>query len=275
MNKTNDIVIGAVTNCHFHQIELWCNSLDQSGFSGTKALIVYALSNQLRDTLEQKGYKVIDGKHLERKIVVQRFKDIPELVVEQLGSSFRYVIATDVFDVVFQSDPSNWLTENMNSKLVNVGSECIRYKDESWGQGNLISSFGHDVYNQHKDNVIYNAGTVAGDFNSMMSLFMDIYNLSITSSIDNADQAALNILIHSDKYKDVTNFASMESAWCCQAGTVAHPDVVNRYRPYLTEPEPVFNGGECFTSKCQMFTLVHQYNRVPQWQDAFNQIYRK
>lgn len=267
--RNRDLVIGAATNCSMQEIQIWCNSIDQSNFTGAKALVVYDVGDDVRACLQQKGYTTLEGNKLHKRIVVQRFKDIPELVSQKLGNDFRYIIATDVFDVVFQSNPSKWLETNLWDKKINVGSECIAYKDEDWGRDNLRASFGADVYDNHKDNIIYNAGTIAGEFDTMLTLFQDIYEMSIQAGTPNADQAALNVLIHTDKYKSVTNFATMQSGWCCQAGTVAHPNIVAKYANSLTEPLPVFIDGVCYTSEGVEFALVHQYNRVPEWREAY------
>lgn len=273
-----NLVIGAVTACETSRVDMWLNSLTMCNFTGTKAMVVYNLNKEFTGYLESKNCVVLDAGKLEHSysIVVKRFRDIPNLVVNKLGTNFEYVVATDIFDVVFQYDPINWLQNNLIDKSINVGSECIALEHEHWGRDNMRQSFGNDTYEQYKHNVVYNAGTVAGKTTQLFELFEDVYNLSTTSRIHNPDQAALNILIHNDKYKDQVNFASMESGWCCQAGTTAHPGIVDRYREFLTEPEPILDHQEkkVYTSSGRLFSLVHQYNRVPVWDAAFKSIYR-
>ena len=47
----NDIVIGSITGYDFDKIKQWVNSLDRSGFTGTKAMICYNVSYETVEEL--------------------------------------------------------------------------------------------------------------------------------------------------------------------------------------------------------------------------------
>ncbi len=68
-----------------------------------------------------------------------------------------------------------------------------------------------------------------------------------------------------------------EDGWACQAGTTVDPLKINHYRNYLLEPEPYMdvNDGFVKTSKGDIFTLVHQYDRVPVWNGIISKKYFK
>ena len=70
---------------------------------------------------------------------VQRFISIYQYLS---ANPARYVITTDVRDVVFQKNPINWLDLYLGNKTVAVASECLRYKDEPWGDNNIKETFG-------------------------------------------------------------------------------------------------------------------------------------
>ena len=63
--------------------------------------------------------------------------------------------------------------------------------------------------------------------------------------------------------------------WACEAGTVADPTKINDFRPNLLCPEPVFQDGLVKTHDQYVYSIVHQYDRVPEWkkfvQEKFGQ----
>jgi hypothetical protein len=141
-----DIVIGAVTNYNWDKIKCWANSLDQSGFDGVKIVLCYNIDFETAEELTKRGYSILafgrneETKRLEYKkenfnICLDRFFHI-WYFLNRLSEKeqFRYVIATDVGDVIFQSNPSKWLEDNMGDKKILVGSECIQYQHEEWNR---------------------------------------------------------------------------------------------------------------------------------------------
>ena len=125
--------------------------------------------------------------------------------------------------------------------------------------------YGPDVWKAYRDKLIYNAGTIAGEFSSMMDLCLQVYLMSPGERVPYSDQQALNLLLGSKVYREMTCFASSEDGWACQAGTTADPNLLPKVRRYLTGPSPSFDGEFVRTAAGEIFTLVHQYNRIPQW----------
>ena len=54
---------------------------------------------------------------------------------------YRYVIATDVTDVVFQSDPSVWLRSKIGDKQICASGESLPYRDEPWGNASMRNGY--------------------------------------------------------------------------------------------------------------------------------------
>jgi hypothetical protein len=186
----------------------------------------------------------------------------------------RYVIAADPKDVIFQQNPSKWIEDNIGDKKIIVGSESLKYKDEQWGKNNLIESFGDFIYDRCKDNLIYNCGTVGGEWKTMSELFLNIYLMCIGSPNNTPDQAALNTLLSLDVYKNITRFTMSEEAWACQAGTTVDNKVVSINKNNLTEPQPYLDGDIVKTSTGIPFTLIHQYDRIPEWKSILETKYK-
>ena len=54
-----DVVIGCITNYTFENIKLFVNSIDRSGFSGHKVMIVYNVPFSTVNELKKRGWIVI------------------------------------------------------------------------------------------------------------------------------------------------------------------------------------------------------------------------
>ena len=284
-----DIVVGCITGYDFEKIKPWVNSLDRSGFDGVKAMLCYNVSFETVEELVKRNYTVLAfGKNEEEKrfeykkenfsIVVERFLHM-WYFLKKLSGQYRYIVTTDVKDVIFQSNPSTWLENNIRGKQINVACESIRYRDEEWGNHNLLKSFGPLIHDHNKDNLIYNAGTISGEFDTMMDLFLNINMLCNGTSpfIEGGggpDQAALNVLLNMKPYKDITNFAMSEDGWAAQLGTTG-PQVEEKYGDKLIEDSPEFDEVNSLvtTSDGKPFVLVHQYDRVPNWKEKIERKY--
>jgi hypothetical protein len=153
----NDLVIGAITNYNFNAIEPWVNSLERSGFDGDKAMLCYNINFDVCNELRNRGFKVFgfeQNEELRRleytkpnfNVVVERFLHMA-FVLRELDTKYRYIISTDVKDVVFQRNPSEWLEKNLGDTYkVAAASESIGYDQEDWGNFNLFRSFGPQIY---------------------------------------------------------------------------------------------------------------------------------
>jgi len=274
----NDIVVGCITGYTFDKIKPWVNSLDTCGFDGTKAMICYNVDYETVDELVKRNYTILAFKKNDEKkrfeykenfsIVVERFLHL-WFLLKRFKGQYRNIITTDVKDVIFQTNPSTWLENNLGDKEINVACESIRYQDEEWGSHNLMKAFGALIHDHNKENLIYNAGTISGKFDTMSDLFLNIYMLCnstnhFTEGGGGPDQAALNILLNMKSYKDITNFAMSEDGYAAQLGTTG-PQIAGKYGNKLVEKNPILVDNMICTSEGVPFSIVHQYDRVPEW----------
>lgn len=289
-----DLVVGAITGYDFETIKPWVNSLDRCGFEGDKAMFCYNVSFDVANELSARGYKVLGFERNEEdrcleyskpgfNIVVERFLHMA-FVLRELETKYRYIISTDVKDVVFQRNPSDWLLANLgrtnldSAAKVVAASESIVYVQEQWGNLNLFRSFGPQVYHTFKDKVISNAGVMAGEFNTMLDLFMHVKLLSDSAPAHyiegggGPDQAAYNVLINSLPWRNITRFTQSEECWAAQLGTTG-PQIAHKYGQLLTEPSPILRDGLVCNSQGEPFSIVHQYDRVPEWKDIIMERY--
>lgn len=258
-----DIMIGCFNSYLPENIRPWVNSIKKSGFDGDLLAIIYgngSAEQQSSVYLKSGGFEVVSIPSFSKSIVVDRFKDMA-LYLHRNRAKYRYVIATDVGDIVFQTNPSEFLEKHLVDKDILVGSECIHYRDETWGRQNMRMSYPSQA-DMMMDKVIYNAGSIAAKVDAAIELFVDIYNMSITTPVYNPDQAAMNILVHT-KYLDKTNLCSMKEGWSIQCGTVADPNRLKEYGHLLIENDFKFDAGVGYNISGDKVCLVHQYNRVP------------
>ena len=257
------LIIGAFTGYNYNQLKPWAESIGRVGFRGDKVMVVGSATESTRQSLIDEGFILVDMLRVDAPIHVARFLTIYHYL-KDTWQDYEYVVTTDVKDVYFQTDPIKWLLINGMGDLV-VGSESMRYKDEPWGNENLMQTYGPYVHDIFKDNKIYNVGTIGGLAENVKDLMFSIYSNAINRPIPIVDQAVFNVLIQTQPYKNTTFFAEQSDGWACQAGTTADPSKMEAFRPFLTEAEPIFEDGIVKTSKGQPFCIVHQYDRNPIW----------
>jgi hypothetical protein len=274
-----DIVIGSITNYKWHQISNWVNSLDKSGFSGLKVMLCYNIDFEVAEELTKRDYTIFafgrddeNNKLVYNKenfnICLDRFLHIWYFLSRlQNKDQYRYIIATDVGDLIFQTNPSEWIENNIDDKELLVGSECIRYKDEEWNKQNMFLSFGPLVYESMQDKLVHNAGAIAGKFDTFIDMCLNIFLSSGGSPVNvpgggGPDQAALNVLMNLKPYKDITKFAKSEDGWAAQLEVMANPLKEEKYKDVITEPKLHIVNGEVFTHTGKKYCIVHQYDVV-------------
>lgn len=272
---SKDIIIGSFTNYDWNKIKFWVNSISASGFTGDKAMLIYNCEIQTAQALSERGFKIMafnqdkntghlyfDGQLI---IVVERFFHLWQFMSQLFKDyDYRYVIHTDVKDVVFQTNPSDWLSANMGDAKILASSESLQYQHEPWGNDNMARSFPW-VYPIVKDQPIWNCGVQAGVPDVMKDLWLNIYLLCKGNVVPNPDQAAYNVLLNLEPYKSITKFSTSEDGWACQAGTTIDPAKIAGFKQHLLEPQPLWDGKYATTSTGIRHTVLHQYDRIPTW----------
>jgi hypothetical protein len=271
---SKSLIIGAFTNYNYNQLKPWVESIDECGFTGDKAMVVGNASQETIDELVKRNFIIIPMSDIKAPIHVARFLSIYDFL-KNTWQNYSHVVTTDVKDVYFQTNPIVWLELNLKNKKLVAGSEGMRYKDEPWGNENLMQAYGPYVHEQFKNNEIYNVGTIGGVSEYVKDMMFNILFNAINRPIPICDQAVYNVLIQTQPFKGVTYFAKQLDGWACQAGTTVDPSKIESFRPHLLEPEPKFEDGIVKTSLGRTFAIVHQYDRVPQWKEHIKQKYKQ
>ena len=268
-----DLIIGCSTNYDWSKIKYWINSVNQSGFKGKKVMILMNCDIETATKVLKAGFEVISfgtdamGNLTHQSpfmVHVERFLHIYNYLKD---NEFRYVITTDVKDVIFQKDPFIQLDNilsNTHKDLV-FSSESILYKDEPWGDNNLMETFGPYIHDIFKENEIYNVGVLAGRGYAMRDLALNIFLACVGKPIKICDQSTFNVMISMNPYLKTSLYKKSEDGWACQLGTTVDPSKIDQFKPLLLEQSPIMQDDKVVTSTGKEFSIVHQYDRVPEW----------
>jgi hypothetical protein len=268
-----NLIIGGFTNYEINQLKPWVLSAKEVAGDNDVVLVAGRTTEETVKWLANQGVVVIPMAQSENvPIHVLRFLSIYEYL-RQNWARYRFVVTTDVKDVYFQKDPFE-IMNGLNitgSKLV-IASEGLKYKDEPWGDDNLKQAYGPYVYEQFKNNIIYNVGTFGGTSEYVKDMVFNIFTNAINRPIPICDQAVFNVLIGTQPFKDI---CVSTDYWACEAGTVADPSKIEQFKPNLLCYEPVFKDGVVSTYDGHVFAIVHQYDRVPEWKKFVQEKYKQ
>lgn len=306
-----DLIMGSITDYGVEDIEMWVNSLKQSGYSGKIAMLVYNSTDEVVEYLQDNDIDVImAGKPVQSMFYDYFYKDLSEfnICIDRFfhywkylkkQDNIRFVILTDVKDVVFQCDPVTALEniwyghERGIVPTIFLSSENLRYQDEPWGLNNLSLSFPEKI-DELKEKGISNAGIISGLYGKVFLDFLySVYTLSKSTGLTyvpgggGPDQAALNVLVNMRVWRDHVFIFEANENYACQAGTTNDPSKINCFRenwltsfvPHLnTIPENEWgfkNKIGVVSSDNNIVSIVHQYDRVPEWKKYFEDKFRK
>lgn len=285
-----DLIIGGASNYNWNQLCYWVNSIKKTGFKGDIVLVATNMSADTIKRLVEENVKVYaygnrteDGgisktdnnipPHVERFIFIWDF-------LRKNKDTYRFVTVTDTRDVIFQKDPTEYLEKNLmfGAATIVCASEGLAYKDEPWGSKNLLDTFGPLVYDELKDNEIYNVGTIAGFYDEVKDLLLQIFFQSVNRPIPIVDQAVFNFIISLAVYDLDVVRTSNESGWAVQLGTTLEaikagagdigqivrqdPSKLDEYIKVYKDTQPIVKD-DLVANDYVPFTIVHQWDRVP------------
>jgi hypothetical protein len=264
---SKNLIIGGFTNYGINQLKPWVLSAKEVADKDDVVLVYGNATEETLDWLVEQGVNVIPMLQVQNvPIHVLRFLSIYNYLVNH-WQDYEYVVTTDVKDVYFQSNPFNRI---VGCKLV-IATEGLKYKDEPWGNENLYQAYGPYVYEQFKDNEIFNVGTFGGQSEYVKDMVFHIFTNGINRPIPIVDQAVFNVLINTQPFKDIV---TKTNRWACEAGTVADPSKILQFRPNLLCDEPTVKNGLVYYGD-RLFPIVHQYDRVPEWKKYIQEKYKQ
>lgn len=265
-----DVIIGCSDNYDWNTLKYWVNSIKMTNFDGDIIMIVFRCDKSTIDTLIENDVIVVvmsqddDGNANYAPNIpvhVMRFFHIFNYLRDK---DYRYVITTDVKDVIFQYNPVKYiLSHNPNTPLI-FSSESLKYKDEPWGFNNILEGYGKFFQEYLKDSVIYNVGILAGKLEYMVGLCLNIFLMSVNRPISIVDQASFNVIINDSIYNQDCSHCSHSTSWACNLGTTMDPSKMQQFGPKLLDYPPKVDENDLVCNYLgEPYHIVHQYDRVP------------
>lgn len=246
-----DLIISAIANYTSDKIENYINSINKCGFSGDKIMVVYNISDSTINYLQENGWQVMQGElvgHPHSKRLIDIY-----VVLRELKNQYRYIITTDVRDVVFQTNPSEYLEKNLKKRIL-VSSENVLYKDEPWGVKNILEGYNELLLERFESNQTCNVGVLAGHQKDVTDLLLLNYLVSqCGNTIHYTDQSSFNFIVHNELVVDSIQFEGIDGNWALQMGTLPNEKLIGKYE--LDIKNGLIYNGE------YPFVIVHQYDR--------------
>lgn len=263
--EAHDLVLAGASKYQWHQLQHWAVSL-RKVYSGKAVVILYDANPVIEAKLAELNIDV-RRERIRTTVWNQRFEDFGKVIGE---ADYRYAVVTDIRDVVFQSDPFVWLERNLTRPIYAV-SEGMIYRDEPWNAKNLRDGYPR-LEDRAINKTIYNVGVLAGDAKHVADICLAVGIIAKSSGFNVADQSGYNLLLGMNPYISATQFGMSEDGFACQAGTLADPTKIAKFRPHLLEPEPVLTEQGVVTASGKLYAIVHQYDRVPSWRQHFDKV---
>lgn len=246
-----DVIISAIAGYTPDKIKTYIESINNCGFTGEKIMICYNVPNETTEYLTQNGW-LIAVSELFGHPHMNRLIDIYALL-KQLNRDYRFVITTDVRDVVFQTNPSEYLEKELKKQII-VSSENVLYRDEPWGKKNILEGYNELLWERYESEHTCNVGVLAGYQKDMLELLLLNYLVSQAGNTQHfTDQSSFNFVIHNELIKDKIQMVGLESNWALQIGTLTNPKLIGNYQ--LDIRDNIIYNGET------PFVVIHQYDR--------------
>lgn len=259
-------IVGCISKYSVSDINSYVESIKQSGFNGNKLMLCYDVTKETTDYLQKNNWIVVVGELYEH-VILQRFRDMYSLLHNY---ETDVIIWTDVKDVVFQKNPTEWLDKKMKGEIL-AFSESVIFKDEPWACVNSGTSFPME-WEWLQNKTSYCAGMIVGKKDAIRDLFIDIYRWSKTTANPQqlSDQAAYNVLINLNQFKNIVQFVNQEEGFATQLGVVFMRDNTQK----ITEPKPTYKDGKFYTQSGEEFYVVHQYDRNENIKTEIKNLYK-
>ena len=280
MDSMNDLVMTVVRGYDWAPLKHYAVSLARCGFKGTKLMLVQNISELARKNLLDLGFKLVDFSVVDplRGFGTIRFEPAAEFLRNNKG--FRYVICTDMRDVVYQSDPSVWLEQHLSPYRLLASSEGVLIKHEHYNDQWVRQAFPED-HVWIREHEVCNSGAIAGDAEMMLAVFEKIYEISLLSNENTGgflDQGLWNYVLRISPFKEVIRISKTDESFFTSCNWFLVHDAgrsaESTYGWMWIDKPPVMREGLVYpVGSSEPYCIVHQYDRDDEWKAAVEQRY--
>ena len=183
------------------------NSLNNSGYTGKKLMVVYQCSNSTKEFLVANGWIIYQKDLNNIQVVTKRFEDISDILLDYDTS--EQVLSVDCRDVYFHKNPELYHQSDLH---IGIDGDYSLLSNE-WATKEMLEMYPSE-YSKIKNYHHLCAGVVLGKNKNIIPLFKDTFNYTFKSKIydkDNTgkkstvDQMAFNILAYNKYNYKVTD----------------------------------------------------------------------
>ena len=260
----DDLILSVVKGLQWRDIDCYAISLSRSGYTGKKVMFVEDVPEDAQNNLRALGFEVIpfstptvyQNLHFQtsRYFVARDY-------LRQHAGEFRYVIWTDVVDLVFQSDPIEWLDLNVQDNIqILVAKEGWLIKNQSINDIWIKRLVSGDEYENLREKEVLCSGSIFGNADPMLKLFEAMCSMfSPANDMQGIDQGVFNVLMRRPQFNDISWVPDPLQGLVSTCGIFLADSDPNIW----TIKPPVFDRatGLVCTENGQPFCLAHQYNR--------------
>lgn len=202
---------------------------------------------------------------------------------KRLGSTLEFLkksdidlfLITDVFDVVFQSDP--FVKMDLNYDIF-VGSEGLKLSQEPWN-ADVINKVFPEYFGKCLNQDIICSGVIGGKREPLVNLYDKLFSMCENSLNGHniKDQAALILMIFNNEIEKLKIFEITEG-WtlhCALGGPTQFfeswglkNNLINRHGGVAQLID-----NEIFTHQGLKYDIVHQFNRINEWNEILTKKY--
>lgn len=227
------IVIAASDSYTKNELFTLTTSLNLSGYSGKKIMVVYNCDNPTKEYLKENGWKLYQKKLNGIQVITKRFLDFYNILKEYKDDEL--ILSIDSRDVYFHKNP-----ELINSLDLYIGIDGnFSLETNKWATKEMIKMY-PSKYNELKNKYHLCCGVIFGKNKTVRNLLKDTFDFTFESTLGNSsifagntvEQMALNIIAY------------------------------NKYNYKVIEKDIVINLGSTYWNTKKEYFIYHQYDRV-------------
>lgn len=269
-----DLTIAVIRGLDWVSLRPYAVSLVRTGFKGMKLVLAEDTSEEVRAYLTKLGFTVVDRTPTPQGLDtwaygVQRFPPAIQYLKENAGR-FRYVLWTDVRDVVFQSDPFVWLEQNLAPNKIAIAGLGHAVKDcgynDPWVKACSPQEWGHI-----RQLEAVASGTFGGEAEAMLSLFEAIYaGCKAANNPWATDQGMLSILVRRPEFNaHISHTGETFTAQWWPARSEDPFMYPHYFRPNFDKTDGLVKGPGGVP-----YSVVHLYDRDVSWVSIMRERYK-
>lgn len=260
----DDMILAVMKSVNLWDVDCFIESLDRSGYIGRKVMFVEDIAADAQARLSWSGVELIPfttrAEALSCHFQTSRYIPAAEYLANHRGE-FRWVMFTDVWDVVFQSNPIDWLERHAASSRLIAAKEGWAIKNQGINDVWVKKLVGGEELVRLREEEVCCSGTIWGQADVMTDLLSRISEwVRSADGMQGLDQGMYNVLLRRSPFKNVLSIPDPSEGFISTCGPFLAPSdpAVWTIKPPVFDRE---TGLVMTPDGSRPFAIMHQYNR--------------